>query len=42
MLANSMERDVAADMVEKGIPKEDIVLGFHPRYMREYSDYAVG
>ncbi|MEO0771172.1 MAG: XisI protein [Cyanobacteria bacterium J06649_4] len=42
LLANSTERDVAADFVERGIPKEDIVLGFHPRYMREYSDYAVG
>nr|WP_304952595.1 element excision factor XisI family protein [cf. Phormidesmis sp. LEGE 11477] len=42
LLANSTEHDVAVDMVEAGIPKEDIVLGSHPRYMREYSDYAVG
>lgn len=42
LLANSTEHDVAADMVENGIPREDIVLGFHPRSMREYTDYAVG
>ena len=42
LLANSTEHDVAAELVEKGIPREDIVIGFYPRYMREYSDYAVG
>ncbi|MDZ8084275.1 MAG: element excision factor XisI family protein [Nostoc sp. DedQUE12b] len=25
-----------------GVSKEDIVLGFHPPFMREMSDYAVG
>ncbi|WP_242072093.1 element excision factor XisI family protein [Nostoc sp. FACHB-110] len=25
-----------------GIPKQDIVLGFYPPFMREMSDYAVG
>jgi len=25
-----------------GVPKQDIVLGFHPPFMREMSDYAVG
>lgn len=42
LLANDTEYDVAAELVQKGIPREDIVLGFHPRSMREYSDYAVG
>ncbi|MGC1309887.1 MAG: element excision factor XisI family protein [Phormidesmis sp.] len=42
LLANSTEHDVGADLVERGIPREDIVIGFFPRYMREYSDYAVG
>ena len=42
LLANATEHDVAADMVAQGIPKGDIVLGFHPREMRAYSDYAVG
>ncbi len=41
LLANSTERDLGADLVEKGIPKQDIVLGFHPTYIRELSDYAV-
>ena len=42
LLANSTEHDVAADMVERGIPKKAIVLGFHSREMREFSDYAAG
>jgi hypothetical protein len=25
-----------------GVPTQDIVLGFHPPFMREMSDYAVG
>nr|WP_083616704.1 element excision factor XisI family protein [Planktothrix paucivesiculata] len=25
-----------------GVPKQDIVLGFYPPFMREMSDYAVG
>ncbi len=41
LLANTTEYDLAADLVKAGISKEDIVLGFHPRYMRELSDYAV-
>ncbi|WP_375491220.1 element excision factor XisI family protein [uncultured Nostoc sp.] len=24
------------------VPKQDIVLGFHPPFMREMSNYAVG
>ncbi|NEZ66409.1 hypothetical protein D0962_27235 [Leptolyngbyaceae cyanobacterium CCMR0082] len=29
-------------MVDKGVPKQGIVLGFHPSYRRELSDYATG
>ncbi|MEH2319884.1 element excision factor XisI family protein [Nostoc sp.] len=29
-------------LVDFGVPKQDIVLGFHPPFMREMSDYAVG
>ncbi|WP_375477528.1 element excision factor XisI family protein [uncultured Nostoc sp.] len=25
-----------------GVPKHDIVVGFHPHYIRQYTDYAVG
>lgn len=28
--------------VNLGVPKQDIVLGFHPPFMREMTDYAVG
>ncbi|MBW4485552.1 MAG: XisI protein [Tildeniella torsiva UHER 1998/13D] len=38
---NSTEHDIAADLVDLGIPKQDIVLGFHPPFVREMSDYAV-
>lgn len=39
---NSTEHDIAATLVELGVPKDDIVLGFYPPFMREMSDYAVG
>jgi len=39
---NSTEHDIAADLVNLGVPKQDIVLGFYPPFMREMSDYAVG
>lgn len=42
IFANSTEHDIAADLVKLGVPKQDIVLGFHPPFMRELSDYAVG
>jgi hypothetical protein len=35
------EEGVAMDLVDEGIPKCDIVLGFHSRKAREYTDYAV-
>lgn len=39
---NSTEHDIAADLVDLGVQKQDIVLGFYPPFMREMSDYAVG
>ena len=39
---NSTEHDIAADLVELGVIKQDIVLGFYPPFLREMSDYAVG
>lgn len=38
---NMTERDIAAELVEMGIPKEDIVLGLHPPYKRAYTGYGV-
>ena len=32
---------VADELVERGIPKEDIVLAFHPPYKRPYTGFAV-
>jgi len=32
-----VEHDIAADLVDLGVPKQDIVLGFHPPFMREYA-----
>ncbi|NER36698.1 MAG: XisI protein [Oscillatoria sp. SIO1A7] len=39
---NSTEHDIAADLIDLGLTKQDIVLGFYPSFMREMSDYAVG
>jgi hypothetical protein len=33
---------VAKELVEAGVPKEDIVLGFRPAHVRQYTGYAVG
>ncbi|MGF1988759.1 MAG: XisI protein [Nostoc sp. ZfuVER08] len=32
---------VAEALLEAGIPREDIVLGFHPAELRQYTDFAV-
>ncbi|MBD2410839.1 XisI protein [Nostoc calcicola FACHB-389] len=32
---------VAEALLEAGIPREDIVLGFHPVELRQYTDFAV-
>ncbi|HIK12250.1 MAG TPA: XisI protein [Oscillatoriaceae cyanobacterium M33_DOE_052] len=42
IFSNSTEHDIAADLLELGVIKQDIVLGFYPPFMREMSDYAVG
>lgn len=41
ILANYTEEDVAKRLMEKGVAKEDIVLGFRSKEMRQYSDFAV-
>ncbi|KOR32881.1 fatty-acid oxidation protein subunit alpha [Achromatium sp. WMS3] len=38
---NSTERRIANELLELGVQKEDIILGFHTPYMRQFSDYAV-
>jgi len=39
---NGTEDHIAYDLVAKGVPKEDIVLGFHAPNLRQYTDFAVG
>lgn len=41
LLENNTEIRVAEELVRLGVPKEDIVLGFHPPQLREFSGYAV-
>jgi hypothetical protein len=38
---NWTEADLAADLVEMGVPREDIVLGLQPPFKRPYTDYGV-
>ena len=39
---NITERDVVDVLMEKGIAREDIVLGFRPPYARSQSGFAAG
>jgi hypothetical protein len=39
---NGTTEPVAEELVASGIPREDIVLGFQPVGVRQYSGYAVG
>jgi XisI protein len=34
-------RPVAEELLEAGVPKEDIILGFHPSQVRQYTDFGV-
>jgi hypothetical protein len=37
---NGTELGLADDLVAMGVPKEDIVLGFHAPYKRKYTGFA--
>jgi len=39
--ANNTEMDIAEALVERGVPKEDIVIGLQPAYLRPYTGYAI-
>jgi muramidase (phage lysozyme) len=39
---NMTEFDVAEKLLELGVPREDIVLGFHSPQMRQYTEFAMG
>lgn len=38
---DSTDAEIAETLVEMGVPKEDVVLGFHPEYWRQYTGFAV-
>lgn len=38
---NGTENDIAAELVEMGISKTDIVVGFHSPFKRQFTEYAV-
>lgn len=38
---NTTDIDVGQELVDMGVPKDDIVLGLHPAYKRPYTGYGV-
>ncbi|MEG3931967.1 MULTISPECIES: XisI protein [unclassified Microcoleus] len=38
---NQTDRQIAEELVEMGVPKEDIVLGLQPTYAREHTGFGV-
>jgi hypothetical protein len=39
---NGTEGGIADELVGRGVPKHDIVLGFHSPFKRQFTDVAVG
>ncbi len=38
---NLTDQNPAEELVAMGVPREDIVLGLHPAYKRQYTEYGV-
>ncbi|MFB2978052.1 XisI protein [Microseira sp. BLCC-F43] len=38
---NMTEADLGQELVAKGVPASDIILGLHPPYKRPYTNYGV-
>ncbi len=38
---NMTEQDIAEDLVARGIPRSNIVIGFHSLYKRQFTEYAL-
>ncbi len=38
---DSTDAEIANQLIERGIPANDIVLGFQPEHYRQYSGFAV-
>ena len=39
---NTTEVDIALELIEMGVPKQDIVIGFHTPKMRQLTSFGVG
>jgi hypothetical protein len=39
---NTTEFDLASDLIERGVAKQDIVIGFHTPKMRQLTGFGVG
>ncbi|NER46128.1 MAG: XisI protein [Symploca sp. SIO1A3] len=39
---NNTELSIASKLVDLGVPKTDIVLGFYSPFKRKFTEYAVG
>jgi XisI protein len=39
---NGTENDIAAELVDMGVPKFDIIIGFQSPFKRQFTEYAVG
>ncbi len=35
------EEGVSTDFLQAGVPREDIVLAFHPQHLRQYTEFAI-
>lgn len=40
LLVNQTDIKIAEELVERGVPKSDIVLGFQPPQYRQFTEYA--
>lgn len=39
---NGTEIEITEELVNMGVPKQDIVIGFHSPFKRQFTEYAVG
>jgi hypothetical protein len=41
LMVNNTDIRIAEELVKKGVPRKDIVLGFQPKAIRSEGDYAI-
>ncbi|HOY20375.1 MAG TPA: XisI protein [Haliscomenobacter sp.] len=41
LFANNTDMQVAEELVKRGVPASDIVIGFHPQSVRQFTGFAV-